>query len=157
MEQSERPKLNICPNCPWLKANHGRRSPGGFYTKRNLRRLWNEVRSGKGMQSCHMTDPVHPDHVAAGTPLTAQPHECPGSVALAVRELLKLKAVRDRVESEQAVEVYLRENPGGLKRQGIFFWLMQRVSLVGVPVIGRDPLPWIDPQLVDDEELCGRL
>ena len=79
---SEESIYKMCPRCPWRIANHGKRTPGGFYTKKNLQRLWSQVRRGLKPQSCHMTDPSHPDHVAAGAPLSAQVHECPGSVAL---------------------------------------------------------------------------
>ena len=40
-----------CSDCPWRIANHGRRHPGGFFRKDNLRRLWNQIRKGGGMQT----------------------------------------------------------------------------------------------------------
>ena len=52
-----------CTGCPWRTANHGTPHPGGFYRRTNLRRLWARIRQGGGIQSCHPTDPGHPDHM----------------------------------------------------------------------------------------------
>ena len=76
-----------CEQCPWRTANHGKRHPGGFYRKDNLRRLWNQIRKG-GIQSCHPTDPTHEDHRQyAGAKPGAKPLECIGSVILVLREM----------------------------------------------------------------------
>ena len=77
-----------CEQCPWRIANHGRRHPGGFYRKDNLRRLWNQIRKGGRLQSCHPTDPGHADHrTYAGAKPGAKPLECIGSVILILREM----------------------------------------------------------------------
>ena len=47
-----------CSDCPWRIANHGRRHPGGFFRKDNLRRLWNQIRKGGGMQTCRVRRPL---------------------------------------------------------------------------------------------------
>lgn len=45
-----------CLACPWRLSNQGRPTPGGWYTRRNLDRLWAGLRRGTRM-SCHPTDP----------------------------------------------------------------------------------------------------
>ncbi|MCY4121361.1 MAG: hypothetical protein OXG72_10630 [Acidobacteria bacterium] len=77
-----------CEQCPWRVANHGKRHPGGFYRKDNLRRLWNQIRKGSRLQSCHPTDAGHEDHRKyAGAKPGAKPLECIGSVILILREM----------------------------------------------------------------------
>lgn len=153
----------LCPQCPWLISNHGRRSKGGFYRKDNLRRLWNQVRRGGRQQSCHLTDPSHPDHVAAGADPGAQPRECTGSLVLVTREIEKMRhmamAANDGDEEiiPDIVESYLRENPKGLSKLGVQYWLIHRILLSGVPMIGGPPIPAIKQSLVQDAELIGRL
>lgn len=81
----------ICAACPWLTANQGRRTKGGWYTKANLRRLWTGLRTGEapGM-TCHPTDPQHP--APDGRPDAVPPdgsdfHECHGAAVLMQREI----------------------------------------------------------------------
>ena len=59
-----------CDQCAWRVANHGKRHPGGFYRKDNLRRLWNQIRKGGRLQSCHPTDRDTP--TTASTPARSQ-------------------------------------------------------------------------------------
>lgn len=143
----------MCPQCPWRVSNHGKRSPGGFYTKKNLRRLWGQIRRGERAQSCHLTDPSHPDHVAAGAPENAQVRECPGSIALVARELKKLENAADW-------PTYKRENPRGLTLEGAFWWanrVMFQGSGASGMMTGAKDIPAIPRALVKDETLCGRL
>jgi D-serine deaminase-like pyridoxal phosphate-dependent protein len=53
----------------------------GFYTKANLRRLWRQIRGadplGCTAQSCHLTDPQHPHHIAVGAKAGATAQETP--------------------------------------------------------------------------------
>ena len=114
--------LTPCPACPWRRSNWGKRTPGGFYTNANLRRLWNRIRRGFGQQTCHLTDPAHPDHVAAGTPETAIAHECPGSVIIAAREVEKVNGF---VENEETDKEYRKADRRGLTREGLFYWMMR--------------------------------
>lgn len=73
-----------CTEWPWRRANHGRRHPGGCYTRRNLKRLWNQIRRGGGQQTCHPTDPRDPEH---GAKPGAGPQECIGNAILVMREI----------------------------------------------------------------------
>lgn len=146
---SEESIYKMCAQCPWRIANHGKRTPGGFYTKKNLQRLWSQVRRGLHPQSCHMTDPSHPDHVAAGAALSAQVHECPGSVALVAREVEKLNALQGDFKA------YRKETPKGLTRSGVFYWL-DRYLFGGTP--GRGPtIPSVESELVQEESKYGHL
>ena len=149
--------LKLCPGCPWRRRNHGKPTPGGFYRKDNLRRLWNQIRKGQGIQSCHLTDPGHPDHVAAGAAPTAQPRECAGSIALVHRETRKIQDCLDQGMTEDSAPPAL---PAGEPPRAD----QARPGLLGLPAhhadqhpAGEDPIPEIEPGLVNDEELVARL
>ena len=147
----------MCEQCPWRRSNHGRRTPTGIFRKANLRRLWNQIRRGEGPQSCHLTDPSHPDHLQAGAPEGATPRECAGSIALVYREQAKLKSIvgaGDEVMPEHVLQ-YIEENPRGLRKEGIAYWLVLRQNLAGT-IIGGPPIPEIDMSLVVDHDLVGR-
>ena len=150
--------LKLCPGCPWRRSNHGTSSPVGFYRKSNLKRLWNQIRKGQGPQSCHMTDPNHPDHVKSGTPLGAKPHECPGSIALVYRELNLLQEIvgNDGDINENAVRDYKKQSPKGLTNEGLMHWFVFRIQLAHIPGHGP-PIPEIEDWLVKDTALVGRL
>lgn len=132
-----------CPQCPWRISNHGKRHPNGFFTKKNLTRLWKQLRRGGKPQSCHLTDPSHPDHVTAGAPANATAQECPGSVILILREIQRLAGDNGEV-SPLTVDAYLRSRRRGLTRSGILYWIVQRIQFAGVPLIGGTPLPSVD-------------
>ena len=144
--------VRLCEQCPWRKSNHGKRHKDGFYTKKNLRRLWAEIKRGDGIQTCHLTDPSHPMHVTAGAPITATPHECAGSLALVARELNKLQ---DLIEEghEDAYKVYKKQNPRGLSREGFFGWT---IRIGDKSNLATEAVPTIDGDLVEDEDLVGR-
>ena len=131
-----------CENCPWRTANHGKRTTYRFFTKANRQRLWNQIRRGEGIQSCHQTDPSHPDHVATGTKLTATPHECMGSVILVVRELDRLvEGDWDQVVEPGHCDRYLasdRNRRFGLRKSGLLYYLMNRQMN---PPMGDGKLP----------------
>ena len=124
-----------CAQCPWRAENHGKRHPNGFYTKRNLRRLWNQVRKGGGVQSCHMTDTNHPDHVEAGAK-GDQVHECMGSVVLVWRELRAFESILAEVgmDMDEGVPRYLAERRRNVE-DGLAYWLTQQAD--GSAVRGR--------------------
>lgn len=138
-----------CVHCPWRVANHGKRTPWGFYTKTNLKRLWNQVRGGGQKQSCHPTDPSHPDHSAAGAKPGLTPQECAGSVILIVREFEKMKAcsANGEVIDDGAVAKYLREHRDGLTKRGIMYWLVERYLMKDAPFFGSGALPDVDPTM----------
>jgi hypothetical protein len=135
--------MKACVQCPWRAENQGKRHFGGFYTKANLRRLWNEVRRGGAPQSCHMTDPGHPDHLRAGCKEGAEPRECPGSVLLVLREVGSM-ADGDGVVTEEGVRRYLATRRTGLTRSGLEYWLVSRIHLGGVPLVGGPALPDVE-------------
>ena len=134
-----------CDACPWRLKNQGKKTPWGFYTKANLTRLWNELRSGGTPQSCHPTDPSHPDHCAAGAKPGAKPKECAGSVILVLREM-QLMAEPDGTIAEEGLARYRRERRArGLKYpNGIRYWLLDRYQFGGVPLVGGSKLPIVD-------------
>lgn len=132
-----------CAQCPWRLSNHGKRHPGGFYRKSNMQRLWNQLRRGGMAQSCHLTDPSHPDHIASGAPLKAQAQECPGSVIVIIRELRKVQGAAESVGTAQ-IDTYLAANPRGLTRSGLRYWLLMRASALAGTLLGGKPLPDVD-------------
>lgn len=137
---------NPCPQCPWRKANQGKRHFGSFYSKANLNRLWNQVRRGGKPQGCHLTDPSHPDHIKAGCSPDALTRECPGSVILILREIramAKLAALPNHID-QQAIDTYLKRRKLGLTNQGIVYWLISRYQFGGAPLIGEPKLPEVD-------------
>ena len=118
-------------DCPWRKSNHGKRHPGGFFRKNNLQRLWNQIRKGGGMQTCHPTDPSHPDHcTCGGAKKGSTEQECAGSVVLITRELRHA----DRLGREEPVinmngaTLYLTESRQrkGLTREGLLWFAFER-------------------------------
>lgn len=135
-----------CDRCPWRIENHARRTSWHFYTQANLRRLWRQIRGGGGMQSCHPTDPSHPDHIAAGAKLGSTPQECPGSVILVLRECrtMAIYSVDGQTIDEQAVKGYLARHKDGLTKRGIWYWVVERQVFKGVPFFGGLPLPEVD-------------
>lgn len=137
-----------CDRCPWRIVNQGKRTPWGFYSKRNLRRLWNQIRGGGAPQSCHPTDPSHPDHIEAGAKPDSEAQECPGAVILVLRELeLMASYGRDgHTIDDQAVPAYLKAHRDGLTKQGIAYWALARISLGGVPFLGGPKLPPVNTE-----------
>ena len=147
----------LCEQCPWRKANHGKRTPGGFFARRNLRRLWNQIRRGEGVQGCHLTDPAHPDHVKAGTPLNATARECTGAVVLVHRELQRLARFAKGGElTEAGIDRYLAVHGDGFTREGLLYYLFSRDRMAGTP-LGETALPTPPDELLGDNELIGRL
>lgn len=132
-----------CANCPWRAENQGKRTPWGFYTKRNLRRLWNQIRNGGAAQSCHPTDPSHPDHIAAGAKPGSKPQECIGAVILVRKEIELLAGPENRIDGDRTL-LYLKKHRSGLTRNGVLYWVIQRISLSNAPMIGGPPLPDVD-------------
>ena len=145
----------LCAQCPWRASNHGRRTPGGFYAKRNLQRLWNQIRRGGGIQTCHLTDQSHPDHVAAGAREDRdEKHECMGSVVMVVRELevLKDSAPGDVIQPEH-VEAYLKVSPKrkGLTKTGLMYYILARQH---EPPVGEGVLPMPPRALLESDEIA---
>jgi hypothetical protein len=141
-------KTTPCEQCPWRRSNHGKRHRFGFYTKSNLRRLWKEIRHGGGEQSCHLTDPSHPDHISVGAKPGASAQECPGSVVVVLREVKRMADDKGTVTSE-GVQRYLQERKRGLTKAGIFYWVISRMQMGGVPMVGGAKLPAVadDPEI----------
>lgn len=104
------------------------------------------------MQTCHLTDPSHPDHVDAGAAVSATPHECAGSLALVVREIEKFENIIQE-GYEDPYKEYKKRNSRGLSREGFYYWMMRAADTSN---IFSEKLPTFDRHLVDDEELVGR-
>lgn len=132
-----------CDQCPWRLSNQGKKHKFGFYNKVNLTRLWGQIRRGGGEQSCHLTDPSHPDHVAVGAKEGATAKECPGSVIVVLREVEQM-AGPDRVVTPESVLRYKAARKKGLTKNGIAYWVVSRLQFGGVPFFGGPKLPEVD-------------
>lgn len=143
------PLKKPCEQCPWRLSNQGKRHFGSFYSKANLTRLWRQVRSGGGVQSCHLTDPSHPDHITAGCKENAEPRECPGSVILVMREIGQMKNADNEVTNEGVLD-YLNRRKKGITKVGVVYWIIGRILHGGAPVIGGPKMIEVD---VTDEEI----
>ncbi len=137
-----------CEQCPWRRSNHGRRHKRGFYTKKNARRLWKQIRNGGVAQSCHLTDPSHPDHVEAGANENAKPQECPGSIILINREFAQMADESGEITTE-LIDAYRKKRRKGLTKSGLFYWVVTRLQMGGVPFFGGPKLPKVpdDPEV----------
>lgn len=138
-----------CDQCPWRLANQGKKHPFKFYTISNLRRLWNQIRKGGGAQSCHLTDPSHPDHVAVGAKPNAKAKECPGSVIVVLREIGRMADDNREVNSE-SMAAYFKRRKKGITKQGALYWIVQRIQMGGVPFVGGPKMIAVDES---DEEI----
>lgn len=144
--------LKPCAQCPWRTANQGRRHPGGWYTKANLRRLWAGLRRGVDM-TCHPTDPdneVTDEMVAQGVkrpPETARTNECAGALVLKQREFMRYQALVDAYPDETPAQImrrYRQAHPRGLTRDGLV-QVLSRAMFDGTPMGAR--LPMAKPNL----------
>jgi hypothetical protein len=127
MEAMKKP----CDACPWRLSNQSRHTPGGWYSKKNLRRLWAGLRTGEapGM-TCHPTDknnPLPPD--ARPVPDGVKRHECAGSLLLVQRELKLLEAdPKNYVKANRARR--------GLTKEGAVWWAVSRCVMANTPFGG---------------------
>lgn len=80
--------VSICNTCPWVKANQGKRHAASWYSMKNLRRLWNGLRTGKapGM-ICHSTDPMNQTYGGDAPVVSGHESECGGAVVLIIRNM----------------------------------------------------------------------
>jgi hypothetical protein len=129
-----------CSECPWRTVNQGKPHPHGWYTKKNLARLWAALRRGESM-SCHPTDVdnIVPEGGRVVPPGT-EAHECAGALLLQQRELMYFQqpcAPFDRYQS------YRRDHPRGLSKMGVFR-LAERAMFGGVPLIGGMKMTKLD-------------
>lgn len=111
-----------CVHCPWRTANQGKRHPGHWYSKANLRRLWSKLRRGDDM-TCHPTDPLMevPDGVAPA-PETARTTVCTGSLVLKQREFMRYQHIMHEHPDWGAAQThreYRRQHPRGLTLDGL--------------------------------------
>lgn len=119
-----------CAQCPWRKSNCGKKvttgeMPYGWYSEKNLRRLWSGLRTGEapGM-TCHPTDSDNPTpNGRKPTSDGVEKHECAGALLLIQRELSLV---------EKDLKGYLKARSRlGLTKTGIAWWGVSRGSLAG--------------------------
>ncbi len=108
------------------------------------------MRGGGQPQSCHLTDPSHPDHIKAGASPNAKAKECPGAVILIMREAARAVEPGTREVNEVGIKHYQKHRKKGLTKHGLLYWLVQRITMAGVPFMGGPKLPEVD---VDDPEI----
>ena len=106
--------LKVCPTCPWIRQNHGKKHPAKWYSLANLKRLWNGVRTGKapGMV-CHSTDPESPEY--GGTNPNIKPgaeHECAGLIQIVIKQV-------DSVNESKTFKEYQAKHKFPFTRTGL--------------------------------------
>ena len=139
-----------CAQCPWRTSNHGRRHPGSWYTKANIRRLWTGMRRGE-MMSCHPTDPRNP--VPDGmrpAPSNVVTRECAGAHVLIQREMSLIEGLAREAPEGTGWAIYRRLRPRGLTRDGLLSY-MERITFGGVPLVG----PPHKPTAMDLDHPCS--
>jgi len=137
-----------CSACPWRESNQGTPHPHGWYTQKNLVRLWSKLRRGESM-SCHPTDPRN--EVPEGckpVPEDATTHECTGALILQQREFMNLQDVCRALpsDSREGIRIYQGLNPKGLTRHGIGT-ILNRAIFGGAL---REGVPMSQPNLNED-------
>lgn len=104
-----------CSACPWRTSNQGKRHPDGWYTKKNLRRLWAGLRRGERM-TCHPTDPTNPlPEGSRAVPEGTTTRECTGGLIVIQREMQRLN---DSYVAGGSYGDYHALHPRGLTRIG---------------------------------------
>lgn len=111
-----------CADCPWRLSNHGGRHQHGFFTKRNLARLWAGLRRGERM-SCHPTDSRMAEF--EGYEQTGErevTHECTGALIVVQREFMRYQEILEQhpeADAREVMRLYREQRPGGLTRDGL--------------------------------------
>ena len=147
------PANTVCNQCPWLKANQGRRTPTGLYSHKALITLWNKLRRGTGQHIC----PVMTEASAIRHNTNPPPQvECPASIALIYREIANLYRLTkpDKKVTHSNFGRYTAQNPLGLTRAGLTHWTLVRPKLP--PHLGGNPIPPIPKILVQDLNLISK-
>jgi hypothetical protein len=73
----------VCATCPFLIANHGKPHPAKWYSRGNIRRLWNGLRTGDapGM-ICHSSDHNNAEYGGKGNVKPGVEQDCAGALLL---------------------------------------------------------------------------
>lgn len=139
-----------CKGCPFLRANQGKRTDGGFYTIKNLKRLWAGIRNGTDgkLMICHATDPnAH----MTGSPANPKPGQikegnervCLGALFLYKRE----EAVLNEAGSLAAYRKHPRAAKPPMTRFG-FAAVVNAVLFGGLP--GGRRIEMLAPDMTAD-------
>jgi hypothetical protein len=122
-------------------SNQGRPHRDGWFTKKNLRRLWNALRRGEapGM-TCHPTHPREGFDFLDADPKT---HECAGLLLIVQRELHMVQTLQRKLGDKVAFETYLTQRRQGLTRTGLLWWAVSRCALAGT-IMGGPPMDVIE-------------
>jgi hypothetical protein len=134
------PTPSPCSECPWRVSNRGRANQHGFYTARNLARLWSGLRRGQRM-TCHPTDPHMSDFAGyEDTAVRTVTHECAGAAILVQRELARFQDAAHAAESEGQRDAFRRYR-AGRKKTMTFAGLQAAVTTY---LFGAAPPPFGD-------------
>ena len=110
--------VDVCATCPFRLANQGKPHPANWYSLKNLRRIWNGIRTGAAPGfTCHASDPESKNYGSTvQVPDTCQPRECGGLLIVVQRH------VRDAGESTTLKE-YRGHHRYPMTRAGIAHWV----------------------------------
>jgi hypothetical protein len=137
-----------CASCPWRLANQGSKpDPHGFYTRKNLARLWKGLREGARM-SCHPTDPRMAEFEGYESLAEREvAHECAGALVLTQRELMTFQDIAHADPKGNTLKAYRARRPNGLARIGLVA-LVERSMFGGTAL---DPVKMALPDLRDPD------
>lgn len=140
-----------CAQCPWRISNQGKRHPDGWYTKKNLRRLWVGLRRGEQM-TCHPTDPTNPiPDGARSVPEGTTTKLCAGAEVLVQREAQRcndlMGAAIDAGGEGNLFKVYKDVHPKGLTKEGAYMVMMQIAGAIWPGEIRRAAVNLYQPDV----------
>lgn len=149
MDEKGRCGTAPCKGCPFLRSNHGKKTAEGFYTVKNLRRLWSGVRTGEIM-ICHSTDPnAHetgsPAHPKPGQIKKGNERVCLGALFLYRREEKLMAELRD-------FKLY-RKDPRAAKPPMTVSGFLRIIDTVMFSAVSNPGIEFIEPDMTADVAL----
>lgn len=134
----EKKCLRVCATCPWLKENHNKEHPAGWYKIENLKRLWNGLRKGDAPGIvCHSTDPKNIEY--GGDKEITPGHESPCAGAM----ILMINHVNEASKTD--MKEYKSRHSLPLTKGGIAVMIEKALSGQLPPVEDKSSevgLPW---------------
>lgn len=141
----EKKCLKVCETCPWLKKNHGKEHPDGWYKTSNIKRIWNGLRTGRAPGViCHSTDADQADYggVAKINPETKK-QECAGALLALGKHVTEVNETVSQLK--EGLKAYQARHALPLTKTGLAV-IFERQVFGGIPPVEdrRDEvgLPW---------------
>jgi hypothetical protein len=132
--------LKACDTCPWIRANQQnppKGQPAEWYTTKNIKRLWDGLRTGiaPGVL-CHSLDPNSDDYGGKGATNGHKEH-CAGAVQAMIEEM-------NQINNFPSLREYTKRRVKPVTRAGLGVWV-ERQLFGQMPDVQRHDdigLPW---------------